>query len=408
MTERCIAPATSEQPPLVSDAQDARAPQTTRGENLRVLHIVSGDLWGGAEAQAYALLSSLSAMPGTPVLAALMNEGDLAERLRAQGIDVVVFNERGQQPLRILFGLATLMRKWQPDIVHTHRAKENILGSLAILLAGGGIPCVRTVHGASEHSPEGVLAGVRRRVIGFLDYLCARYLQQRTIAVSAELGAQLAVRLPGELIVVIENGVDAVQLRSQAGVADFRRLEPEATHVGIVGRLVGVKRVDLFLAMAALLQRDVLDRNWRFHVFGDGPMRHELSSLCERLGIAALTTFHGHRSDIATCIASVDVIVMCSDHEGMPMTALEAAALGVPVVAHAVGGLVQVVAEPLLVSTHEADGYKDAVCKALSVEGRCAAERLAGQVTGRLSSAENARRIKSVYEAIQVEPKETR
>ena len=60
------------------------------------------------------------------------------------------------------------------------------------------------------------------------------------------------------------------------------------------------------------------------------PLRSDLQVLSEQLRISGVTTFHGHRADIATCIGGLDALVICSDHEGMPMTALEAAALEFP------------------------------------------------------------------------------
>src|SRR5277367_5793662 len=120
----------------------------TRECGVRVLHIISGDLWAGAEAQAFTQLSALHEANVT-VAAALLNEGELAARLRARGVPVTVLDESRLSGTGILLALRRLMREWRPDIVHTHRTKENILGSLANRLAGN-VPSVRTVHGASE------------------------------------------------------------------------------------------------------------------------------------------------------------------------------------------------------------------------------------------------------------------
>lgn len=363
--------------------------------------MISGDLWAGAEVQTYTLISHLVGMPDVRVAAALMNEGELADRLRGIPVEVFLMDERRLGALRILAHLRAVMEAWRPDVVHTHREKENILGSLANRLTGN-VPSVRTVHGWVEHQSRGGLARMRRAVLSALDRWCARTLQQRVIAVSKELAIKVARELPAERIAVVENGVDRTALLAELRTAQFRMSKPAATHVGIVGRLVEVKRVDLFLHAAALLCAQQ-GRDWRFHVFGDGPLRARLEELSDRIGLAEAVTFHGHRSDVATCIAGLDAVVICSDHEGMPMVALEAAALGVPTVAHAVGGLTEVIPQEFLVTRHDASGYADGLRRALQDNGREIAARGTLQVLTQYSAASNADRIRGLYEQVIAE-----
>jgi glycosyltransferase involved in cell wall biosynthesis len=364
---------------------------------LKVLHVISGDLWAGAEVQAYTLITNLQKQPGIEIAAALLNEGELTQRLRATGASVTVFDERRLGWLQITAGLRALMDGWQPDIVHTHRSKENVLGALANRF-GRNVPSIRTAHGASERAPRGLKARGRHALIGSLDLWCARYAQQKVIAVSGQLGVKLAEALPPGKIVVIENGVDPDAVLSQRHPVEFRVREPDATHIGIVGRLVPVKRVDLFLAMAASLCRDAPQQRWRFHVFGDGPLRDSLRALANELGLASVLTFHGHRTDSIACMAALDAVVMCSDHEGLPMTALEAIVVGTPMVAHAVGGLTEVLSPANLVHEHDAGGYAAAVMRIIVAGGAPAEAR--AQVLAAYSAARNAARVRSLYEQL--------
>src|SRR6185437_9942163 len=155
-------------------------PPVSRAGELRILHVASGDLWAGAEAQACALMSELALMPNTLVAAALMNDGILAGRLRGAGVSVTIFDERRLSAARIFRGLRGLMLIWKPDVVHTHRAKENILGAVAAFTSGR-IPSIRTVHGANEQWPRGLVARARHRLLASLDRLCAVHLQRRVI-----------------------------------------------------------------------------------------------------------------------------------------------------------------------------------------------------------------------------------
>jgi glycosyltransferase involved in cell wall biosynthesis len=366
---------------------------------LRILHIISGDLWAGAEVQACTLVSELVRMPDTEVAAVVLNEGRLADKLSAVGIRVDVMNERKLGPLQIWLRLRRLLKSWRPDVIHTHREKENILGMLANR-ACRNVPSVRTMHGGNEHTGAVGWRGIRHSMVMVLDRWCGRASQQRLIAVSRDLGIRLARDFPADRIVLIENGVAAEAVRAARGVAEFRTADPNSTHIGIVGRLVPVKRVDIFLETAAYLRRKCPECPLRFHVFGDGPLRSDLEALSEQLRISDVTTFHGHRPDIATCIGGLDALVICSDHEGMPMTALEAAALEVPTIAHAVGGLIDVVPEAFLVTRHESEGYGEAILRAIRDEGRTIARRHAMETLLRFSAKGNAERIRTVYEQV--------
>ncbi len=328
-----------------------------------------------------------------------MNEGTLALKLRSAGVPVYMLDEQKMASPSVFAGLRAILRSWRPDVIHTHREKENILGSLANR-SWWNVPSVRTVHGGREDLGVTGWKGVRRRAVRTLDSWCGRVLQQRVIAVTRELAERLRGEFPAEKIVVIENGVDAAAIRAEKGLAEFRTADPHAMHVGIVGRLVEVKRVDLFLATAAALLRQVQQRTWRFHVFGDGPERSRLENTSGQLQISDSVTFHGHRQDIATCIAGLDALVICSDHEGLPMAALEAASLAVPTVAHAVGGLVEVVPREFLVTRHEVDGYRDGILRALGADGRVIAEQHASATLQRFSAQRNAERIRALYEQV--------
>jgi len=369
---------------------------------LRVLHIASGDLWAGAEVQAFTLMSQLNRMPETEVAAVLMNEGTLADKLRSAGIGVYVTDESEMGALRIFATLRKVMRTWRPHLIHTHRAKETILGCLGNRTSRN-VPSVRTAHGAREQVGATGWRGVRHRLIDEADRYCGRMLQQRVIAVTGELGARLADEFAVEKIVVIENGIDADAVSQKKGLAEFRAADPEATHVGIAGRLAEVKRVDLFVEAAALLLQECPDRRWRFHVFGDGPKRESLEELAKRLQLGENMKFHGHRLDIETCVGGLDALVISSDHEGMPMIALEAAVLGVPTVAHAVGGLVEVVPAEFLVSRHSASGYKDGILRAVRTDARMIAAGRAAETVTRFSAQRNAQRVRLLYEDVLAE-----
>jgi len=361
---------------------------------MKILHIISGDLWAGAEVQAFTLLTTLQKMEGIEVAAALMNEGELAKRLRERNIPVTLFPENMLSAVGLVTGLRALIKSWQPDVVHTHRIKENILGSIANRLSHRA-PCVRTVHGASEHAPKG-LRQFHKHVLNYLNRWTGIHLQQKLIAVSQDLAEKLASEYPRKQIVVIENGVDIEAVRAQVHPVEFRDSARTAKHIGIVGRLVPVKRVDIFLETAALLRQQYPEQEWRFHIFGDGPLHATLVAQATQLQLTDVATFHGHRGDIIACIAALDTLVMCSDHEGLPMTILETMVLEKQIVAHDVGGLQAVLSTypyAAKITKHTSEEYSRAVAELML---RPALRQIKDNMD-RLSAAHNGQKLADCY-----------
>ena len=358
---------------------------------LRVLHIISGDLWAGAESQAFTLLKHLNTSTALHVV--VMNDGELSHRLRNLNIPVTVISESELSSFKILTRLVTVIKNFKPNIIHTHRQKENILGSFANILAA--IPfkkraaSVRTAHGAPEFEARG-----KQRIQVCLDNWAGKYLQQAIIAVSEELAGNLKNIFPAEKIHVIHNGVDPEALQAQATPADFLKNAPDYKHVGIIGRIEPVKRVDIFIDMANLLMKDkALTQKLKFHIIGDGSLRAVMEDKITQLELDDHLYFHGHRTDIASCVKSLDFIVMCSDHEGTPMTALESLALGTALVAHRTGGLKEILAgsTALLVEPNTPDRYAHKIQQLLLAP-------VSVQLNEKFLASENARRTLSTYE----------
>lgn len=328
-------------------------------QRLLAVHIVSGDRWAGAEVQLFTLLKQLHGQMDLHVV--IMNPGELATRCQTLGIPVSLLDENRLSAFQLLKQIRRILATLQPDIVHTHRQKENVIGSLANLFSCRA-RCVRTVHGAPEFLPN-----LRQRLQGLADVWCGQHLQHSIIAVSTELEKKLIRYFPRERIQVIHNGIDPAEVREDASPPMRFSDSDQVHHVGLVGRVEAVKRPDLFLKMAALLTAHDNGKAWHFHVFGEGGQLIAAKHMARELNIDARVSFHGHRHDIRRAIAGLHAVVICSDHEGLPMTALETLALGVRLVAHDTGGLSELLATErhFLVSDHSAEGYAVAVRAAL-------------------------------------------
>jgi L-malate glycosyltransferase len=308
---------------------------------LGVCHIASGDRWAGAEVQLTALLKGLRGSPDLRPCAIFLNEGRPAEEARQIGIDVCVFDEAQQGFFQILSGASRHLAGRNVQVLHSHRYKENLL---AALLARR---CHVPVHVSSQHgAPEPFKGwrGLKQGAIQTLDRQVALRATDRVISVSDELRAQLTKRLPQGKVVTIHNGIDEdrVVSRFTAGEAKQRLGIPEdCSVVGTVGRLDPIKRLDIFLNAARHIGQAL--PNARFVIAGDGSEAPRLRDLTASLGLGERVLFLGHRNDVYDVLRAMDIFVLCSDHEGLPMALLETLYLEVPVVARPVGGIAEVI-----------------------------------------------------------------
>jgi glycosyltransferase involved in cell wall biosynthesis len=302
-------------------------------------------------------------------------EDDMSYFAAAQGIVPVMLPEmtREVSPKDAVaaWKLYRLFRRLRPDIVHTHTAKAGTVGRVAGLLyrwltpsalVGRPRACrfVHTYHGHIFHSYYG-----RGKTLFFLtiERVLARVATDRIVAISRqqfrEIHEQFGVGRAGQFKVIplgldLETFADWRERRAAAR-AGLNAGEDELL-VGIVGRLTEIKNHKLFIESAhAYLGRRAgttgaageTARRVRFVVIGDGQLRGELEAQARALGIAERVTFTGTRSDPENFYPALDIVALTSLNEGTPLTLIEAMANARPVVATAVGGVVDLVGQPV-------------------------------------------------------------
>src|SRR2546425_10806161 len=330
---------------MTSHVQHLAAPAFSRSvstQHMRVCHIMSADLWAGAEVQVATTVSYLAERSDVDVIAVLLNEGRLAQHLRQLGIEVAVVDEHRYTSFGILRFLIRFLRDRDVDVVHTHRYKDTVLGAMAAKLAG--VPhVIRTIHGLREP----MRGWDRAKFLAYeaLDKAALWCFADRVIAVSrtmAEILRQSGYRRSS--VTHIHNGLDLQQIVAARSRQDVRRelgVGADAFLIGTVGRLSAVKaHADLLRAAALILQ---FNPEATFLIVGDGPLRDALTALAAELGVDHACVFAGPRADVYDLVGAMDVFVLPSLDEGIPMALLEAMALGRPVVATRVGGVPEVV-----------------------------------------------------------------
>ncbi|MGH9580521.1 MAG: glycosyltransferase, partial [Terriglobales bacterium] len=306
-------------------------------ERISVCHLISGDLWAGAEVQVVGLLKALARRSGLQLSAVVLNPGRLVDELGTAGIEVKVIPESRTD----FFGVAAEAREFllrvRPHILHSHRYKENTLA--AWLARSGLVPLrVRTQHGFPE--PFVGLRGFRHGLVQAFDRLTARHATDCVIAVTEELRTRLVQNLPADRVVTIHNGIEVNQFQprfSRERARERLGLPVGCWTLGTAGRLEPVKRLDLFLQAARHLSQKVPQA--RFLIAGEGSAMGDLREMSQTLGLQDRVQFLGHRDDMPDVLQCMDILVLSSDHEGLPMILLEALCLRVNVVARSVGGI---------------------------------------------------------------------
>lgn len=360
---------------------------------IHVLHLVSGDLWAGAEVMLYTLAKTLHTELNTQVTVVILNTGTLEQKLRECGITVFVLDESKLNSLQIFSQLRKIINEIQPDVLHSHRTKENIVGSLAAWHKNH-IPSIRTVHGASEHHPP--FYKLAKQIIPLLDWFCGRFLQRYTVAVSDDLAKKLTSSFPETKIKVIENGVDINTLLGN--IATPVAKENDIYHIGIAGRLTPVKRVDLFIDCAVHLKQHHLDLNIHFHIFGSGPLQEKLEMQVNDNQAGDYIHFKGHTENIPQQLQTLNALLMTSDHEGLPMILLEAMCMKTPIIAHAVGGIPNLLDYGncgTLIQKHDAITFAEAIIDLINHEEQH--QKKASQAFERLKQYYSADKAASSY-----------
>jgi glycosyltransferase involved in cell wall biosynthesis len=244
-----------------------------------------------------------------------------------------------------------------------------------------------------------------------LQVRCDRVLSRRTcmhIAVSQD-GMRIRMtreRVPAAKIVHIPNGVpvDDPAPRPQAeararGRAAFG-LRADQPVLGTVGRVVEAKGYPHLREAVVALKRELPDLHWL--QVGTGDALTDLRRRASRAGMAGAITFAGTRADVADLLAAMDVFVMSSIREGLPMALLEAMAARRPLVVTSAGGMAEVIEDQvsgLVVPPADPAALAAAVSRLL--RDRATAERLAlaahARVKDHYSIEAAARRIEAVY-----------
>lgn len=346
---------------------------------MRALHVITDTNVGGAGRYLLSLLGSRAF--GELDLAVVCPQGELARRIDALGVRRVETSGRDVSwSWRLLGELRGVMRRLRPQVVHTH---ASLAGRVAARTCG--VPIVYTKHNVVRiPTPAGAVpppAGAWKRL---WNCWSGRLLADRIIAVSAAVGRELVeAGLDPRQVVTIPNGID---LRPFAGTAAVREGRPFRLRVGTIARLTPQKGLDILIEAAAKVVAE--EPQARFVIGGEGRERPHLEEMIRAHRLEDQVTLPGFIADVPRFLADLDVYVLSSRYEGLPLAALEAMAAALPVVATPVGGVPEAVLDGvtgMLVPPEDPDALAGAILALLRQPDRA---RSLGQAGRRRCEAE--------------------
>jgi len=334
-----------------------------------IVHIVHRFDTGGMENGMVNLFNTLSPERYRHTVVALTDFSDFRQRISAQPVEFHALHRPPGRGMGWMLRLWKLLRQLQPDLVHTRNLAA--LEAQVVAAAAGVRATVHGEHGRDVfdlHGQSWKYNLIRRAI---------RPLVSNYIAVSRDLESWLrqTIGVPPHKLHQIYNGVDSVKFHPRcSNSGDGVRstvLPPGFAHpgrivFGSVGRMAAVKDYPTLTRAFIRMVQQQPDRAGRARlvIVGEGSARETCMGLLQQAGLAHLAWMPGERDDIAAIMQTLDVFVLPSKNEGISNTILEALASGLPVIATAVGGNLELVESGVngtLVQPGDVDGMAQAL-----------------------------------------------
>jgi glycosyltransferase involved in cell wall biosynthesis len=340
---------------------------------IKILRLIARLNIGGPAIQAISLSGELSGAQYQTLLVCgslSPGEGDMAYLAVEKGVHPIFIEELGRDisplgDLKAFFILRKIIKRFKPDILHTHTAKAGTLGRLAVLSLAGSfirskkIRLVHTFHGHTFHSYFN-----RLKTFGFIQVeKILAWFTDRIIVVSEQQKDDICrtFKIADEAKVqIIRLGFDLSKFKKiepkpkTAGTSNFGHRISEPFRVGIIGRLTAVKNHFMLLeAINNLRMAGKIDK-FKFLVVGDGELKTELSLKAAELNVMNAIVFSGWQKDMPSVYSELDAVVLTSKNEGTPVAIVEAMASSRPVIAPMVGGVPDLIGK---VIEKKSDGF---------------------------------------------------
>lgn len=315
--------------PLLSDRLGHDRPGQA---SYRVVHVIPSLEIGGAERLVANLAQCTQDAGHSLRVVCIEREGALADTVRETGALVHCLHHRGGVGWYGVRGLRRVLSSFRPDVVHSHYLTGLLLAAYSQIGTRRRFAMVHTQHGRLDLS-KATRRWTERHASRFAKIfycvsqeICDEARQQLSLGAT-----QTRVKQNGIELARFANLPDKRKAKQEIGVP------PDCAVVGTVGRLALVKNQQRLLRLFARVAAHSV--RVRLVIVGAGPLREKLTRLAETLEIAERVLFVGAQLDVSSYLHAMDVFVLTSHSEGLPLAALEACAARVPIVTTPVGEL---------------------------------------------------------------------
>lgn len=331
---------------------------------MKIFHLISSSGLLGAE-RVLLEIAEYSKLSGLEVTLGVFQNNrnpnlELAEVAKEQGFEVQVFPCHGRLDKKTIRMIRDCIVHGGAHILHSHNYKSNFYARRA--LSDNNIRWVVTNHGRRS--------GPKLFLYHLLDGFEVRHAD-RVVAVSKEITEKMKLAgISPRKICLIENGIrlDRYKKKIASGsIRDSLRIRKDVPVIGTVGALTKEKGYVYFLNAIPRVIRIIPEAV--FLLVGDGGERTRLEKTVSHLNIKSSVIFTGMRKDVPEILSILDVFVLPSLHEGLPMALLEAQAARIPVVATRVGAIPDVVedgATGILIPPKDPQAIAEAIIMILS------------------------------------------
>lgn len=337
-----------------------------QAQKIRVMRIIARMNVGGPAVQVSGLMRGFDAKVFDQELVTGYCANDEADYLEKVATDVKAVRIDGlgrsikpRADLTALFTIVKEIRRFKPDVIHTHTAKAGVVGRVASILSGHKSIRVHTFHG---HLLNGYFGAGKTKLVVLVEKFLAFFTDQ-LLAVGAKVKDDLLAAGIGNQskFGVMPPGLQLAEVPSQSSARKELGLNDDAIYCAFIGRITQIKRPDRFLDVVAEIKSREIDMH--FIVAGSG----DLLAYCQDRAKAENlpVTFLGWREDIEVVLAAADFVLLTSDNEGTPLSLIQAGMVGIPVVATNVGSTNEIVVngETGLLNDLSVKELSDAVAK---------------------------------------------
>lgn len=282
----------------------------------KVMHVLCMNTYSGAENVAITLIDSVKSEFNSVYVSP---DGPIKEVVCQNGI------KHYAVPKVNIKYIKKAIRVIKPDIIHAH----DFTAGIVCAISGGSIPVVNHLH---NNSPWLQRYCIKSFVYGIT---CLRYKRILTVSDSVMKEYILGSCFKKKSI-VIGNPINITKVQECANNVENHKEIPEYD-IAFLGRLTPQKNIFFFLEIIQEIAKEV--PNLKVSVIGDGELREEVERRIEELGLVHVIRLYGFQKNPYIYLKQAKVMCMPSKWEGFGLAAVEALALGKPVIAAPVGGL---------------------------------------------------------------------